>query len=149
MVICPFSNQAEEDVDHVFKNCDLVDKYPLSFFETLDYSFLDWIDKIWNNKMWCSEFSVTLQNKSSQLFQTISNTETMLFRNHTCNLPYILELAMGSFWFIIRCNTTTNNLLQDFNTGKHQRGMICISIASGFHFLHDGTNGTQTRPKWS
>lgn len=52
----------------------------------------------------------------------------MLLRNHTCNLPYILELAMGTFWFTIRYNTTTNNLLQDCNTVKHHRGMKDMHI---------------------
>lgn len=59
---CPFYHQVEGDIDHIFKNCDIVrltwtiiDMYCPSPLNS-QFFFVDWLDHIRQNKIWYNKF---------------------------------------------------------------------------------------------
>lgn len=99
-----FCNQAGEDIDHLFKSCDLV-KTAWAMVDTLcpspndlNCSFVDCIDQIWNKKMWYDKLFYKPLETIFIIAWTIRNYRSdVIFRNYPCNPAHVLKSATRTF----------------------------------------------------
>lgn len=99
-----FCNKTDENIYHIFKDCDLViniwiiiiDNCPNSINTNL--KIVDWLEHHWNNKSWYKKiYGVVLVNIFTILLAIWTRRNNITLKNDKFNTTYVLEMAKKDY----------------------------------------------------
>lgn len=97
---CPFCHIIEENIDHIFKDCDLAINIGNTIINNCStpintsLTIVNWLDSLWNNKSFYRKLVGNVLEKVITILWAIqTHRNIIVFNNKKCNPIYVLELA--------------------------------------------------------